>query len=637
MLRGGFMDPLINKISETTPFPKIEKKEDSKNEDKTADISQKLLNQMQHIKNEDSEDLNLSDRITQKLTDNIIPIPPDSPFADTDIIIFKDHYTGYIPSNGIKKNDFEQTCKIYNSILNGETNLHISKREMAFRSEVLLCIKTLMTRKTGRKIINTIIDLREYCSITPGDKNGTEFNSIILNTKPTSSLIYLHPSGKLSHAPKPLFLGLGHELIHIIHRAKGVTDPSTELDEEDEDYHNREEKRTITGFKQKAIGPEEAPDENNWDPIGHDYDELNENALTSEFTGSLTEFSSKEEIKRFPRVGHLGVDIDIDTKSLTEKFKQFIKAGLTYDLEKLIKQTLVTKNVFNFMFKLAIDSGRVDVLKLLLKAHPNPNISAKENLLHVLAKKAKELTTSKLHLMMDAILETEIDVNCPDSQGNTACHYLTRLMDLEAVKKLISKGGDIHIKNEYTLVDPVSYALSVLIKGTDLKNELHDLYQFMKKIYTRDELVQKLIEPYFANSFFKNGDENSIFDALDILHESGYDLSKLDEEGNSIMHYAVLSCQATVVDKLKNQYKLDINTKNQKGQSLADYLVSQIPNLFNDKDSSTVKNGELIFDNIHSILKILEVDMNQYKKSVLLASQDIIGLSFEDYISKLFK
>jgi ankyrin repeat protein len=645
------MNPLSDKTGETPQFPEI-KNQKSQKDKTTTNISKEVFDKMmQDFGNKEDDKDDLLTQIGNKIAESRCFPPPDSPFADTDMIVFKDDYHGYLPRNGIRESDLKQITKVYNDVFaqeKGPSRIRIDGSEK-FRDETLICIKTLMTREIGRKLINKLISLGSYIWIESGSTNMTDGkNFITFNLTPEMSMLRLHPSGKLKDQENPPFLSLAHEMIHIIHLS-GREEGDLTYEEKDVDYDNLEEKVTITGFKKEFEIPKAAEDEKDWSSIVHDYDELNERIVTEAFTGSLTEFFNVKEKRRYPRVGHHV--IIKNNRPLYQLLKDLIQENVTYSLEKLIKKKGITKDTIDSLFKPgelhthAIEHGRVEALKLLMKIDPNPVTEDEgSSLLHIAAQKGKNLANSqKLHPIIDAVLETNIDVNLPDLQGYTAVHHFTQLGDIAAVQKLVKKGGNIHLKNEFNNQDPFDYALGKIVSrigikaSPELKSQLHTLYQLMKEIYSKKELIQKLIEPEFAKKFLIYGDQKLILDYLDILHESGYDLSNLDETGNSITHYAVLSRMPIVINKLKQQYKLDMNIKNQDGETLPDYLIDQFLKFVSTTSMYSRKDGELFFDSIYNTLQALEVDLSQYKKSFLLICDEIGGPAFNGYVKKLFQ
>jgi hypothetical protein len=454
----GAMYPLSDKQGEMPRFPEIKNQKPQK--DKTIEIISKgIFEKKKTMLDKDKE--GKDDLLTQfenKLSNRMLVMPTDSPFFDTDMIIFKDGVEGYLPLNGIRKSDLDVITQIYHDISKNQSKIRIcyygsgagyTEKELEFIKEVLNCIKILMTREIGRKIINKMINLYHNTNILPGGKSECSGTKIFLNYEKNeiNPIIGEHPSGKLILYFSPLFIDLGHEMIHMIHpnKHKDKNSPST-LDYEGQKYDNLEEQITITGLKQglSITSEPKYSESDDWSPKHRDYDELNERNLAAAFAGSNSALSNEEEI-RFPRVGH--DSFKNRNKPLNKMLEELVAKNVMFNLESLIKEHSITKDNLNQMFKpgelhkLAIRKGSADALKLLLKIDPHPNLPEGDLLREVVeGHRWYHLTGFKLNHVLDVLLIDDVNLNgIIDKEGNTLIDYFTKANENEAVETLWKK------------------------------------------------------------------------------------------------------------------------------------------------------------------------------------------------------
>lgn len=506
------MDPLSDKWKEASQPSDVKGHNPPKEEDEDEvgpkiyekpEIVLEKLKQGSYRDKEDEEDDVLS-QLADKIAESKCPFPPGSPFADTDMVIFKDDYRGTLPRNAIKESELKKITETYDDIVKGRSKIRMVTKDDDFIKEMLLCIKTLLTREIGRKLIEKVIDLPDITIIKWGIKCKIKGNEIQMLTEMDDHLIGQHPSGKLASYSSGIFLALGHELIHRIH-PKGY-DHSQRKPTLGPEYDNLEDQITITGFKGSKKGSlEPKPSGVDWKPtIPKGYVEINEWNLTEAFTGSLTEYFSKEEIKRYPRVGHHAVpsgDVNINR----EKLESLITENVLFDLESLYKEGQLSKDTLakfrpGYFHALAIQLGRPEALELLLKIDPNPQLKIPDDrsLLLVVAKNAQNLTNEKMLPMMNAIIAAGVDVNLADEYGNTAIHHFARLGNKEAIKTMIEKAREKHpevlikvnAKNNFgstplfalstEMPDGLEIARLLIANGADIKDEAGNVAPIVK-------------------------------------------------------------------------------------------------------------------------------------------------------------
>lgn len=242
------------------------------------------------------------------------PISENNPFYSTDLLVFSNDYTGTLPLNGIKETDFEEISTKINELKNkkicgslsvkgGSTidfNILERKINLVIEDIVLLC-----TRKTGREIVNLLIDQKlQEISIDPVTQldpavllptNGG--NEITVRYNPDHKLLL----GSYGNNQREVtnFIGLGHEFIHLVHLLNEKDASIERLSTKHPKMMNMEEYVTILGWKEEPNFPSvEVQNDDiklesffvNWDEIHTDdnimsvWSEQSENGLRSIFS-----------------------------------------------------------------------------------------------------------------------------------------------------------------------------------------------------------------------------------------------------------------------------------------------------------------------------------------------------------------
>lgn len=313
--------------------------------------------------------------LVDKLEEETIELPSDHPFYDTDLLVFNDNYEGVLPLTGIRKTEFKEITELFQKICQGPSRKTViealtsktrqheedfsneSDAELKsildlfnfdiFRDEYKLVIhddpiyqnivkdslKTLMTRRLGRKVITDAIKKKDIEKIKLKPPSGeTRIGSSIrkceihnknfeltFETNPEFDLITIS-NGKKAPLVSVVFITMAHEIIHTLNypwKDELPTIADGGLDE-------MEEQMTIFGIDQplKPVKSEDSilnSDEDlNFDSVeesGCTYNELNENNLRAVF-GLM------------PRINHNGVykrpaSIKIQQKITPEQAKYF--------------------------------------------------------------------------------------------------------------------------------------------------------------------------------------------------------------------------------------------------------------------------------------------------------------------------
>lgn len=172
-----------------------------------------------------------------------------SVFADTDLIVYPDSYEESIPINGIGETSFIELQHLYAaflSILRIEGNVPFCER-------VLKDIRIILTRPMGRELIWEIVsrmrDPDHFIYILPFRDcryASVEKEELIGYSVEPAYLLQVLPNGESATLRSPPFMGLAHELIHLLHKLTGefnhIHDPTVPRLNS-----NREESRTIFG------------------------------------------------------------------------------------------------------------------------------------------------------------------------------------------------------------------------------------------------------------------------------------------------------------------------------------------------------------------------------------------------------
>lgn len=246
----------------------------------------------------------------EEFHDQIVEIKPDSPFYDTDLVVFKEAYQGRMPLNGISEKNFLLMERLYSLICMGDS--YIKFEAFPDNRFIFEQIKLLLTRSIGREMLTRCALQKPYevtikCHEARNFYRTKEREICLMPRLSEHGNIELHPyqSQRLRKVPKPSHIVLAHELVHhlhavedaVFHAARSKTRPSEPA------YDNLEEEFTITGFlSQKNL------------EHGEMYDKFNERAIQAAFV--------KAAHKIFPRLGHKYIlNIDMRRATSAELYK----------------------------------------------------------------------------------------------------------------------------------------------------------------------------------------------------------------------------------------------------------------------------------------------------------------------------
>lgn len=201
-----------------------------------------------------------------------VPIEPENPFYQHDVLVFKDSYAGLLPLNGMKEKEFLAISrklthlKAHNRIRGlrlaemepnsseAERARYERKRELIFNDIVTLC-----TRKNGRQLINILIDQNIPVNIVfLTEKHPTASCSFAITSLHDIRVdVYCNPDhrselgiyGTNELMLIPNYIVLGHELIHAQHFITDSSSMRARKEEPHKTMHSMEEYFTILGWE----------------------------------------------------------------------------------------------------------------------------------------------------------------------------------------------------------------------------------------------------------------------------------------------------------------------------------------------------------------------------------------------------
>ena len=176
-----------------------------------------------------------------------------------------------ITGEQITETEFTGLESTWNAIKNGTGKLSITEADKTgtdhpgFKTMVEGQLAKLMSKPVGRRLLATIVNGSQQVTIRPSDSQiygganairggagtlenadgtagagGTTIIQIDANLTDTDAVVYDSAGNEIS---LPVFITLGHELIHAKHNAEGRN--RRNLAATDSDYSNREEEETI--------------------------------------------------------------------------------------------------------------------------------------------------------------------------------------------------------------------------------------------------------------------------------------------------------------------------------------------------------------------------------------------------------
>lgn len=366
----------------------------------------------------------------EKIQASTIPIPVDNPFYNTDMLVFKTSYKGALPLNGIREGDFLQMSNVIRTLRESKKMGALSigspdpplpemqKSQQKQENKLIDLLVQLCERKTGRELINSLIQQDKGLRLIPCDEiDACAVTHLRLGTSEVSRVdIYLNPelivsaevtlNGRTYSEDCPLFIVLGHEMIHVLHNFSDQHATKTRRDTAHPKSDNLEELLTMTGYEVPPLADGYQTLFQLWDP-------LSENGLrsvyglpprTEKHAGSLTTQSIQVNPIKDAFFDRIKKDPKLDLSTVfTEKFKETVQIKYKWNdfLDKAAKHAckhsrweivtaLITEGAnsreVKKQFKSAVEAGRtfatvenngklIDDLSQILETSLNANLS----------------------------------------------------------------------------------------------------------------------------------------------------------------------------------------------------------------------------------------------------------------------
>ncbi|XP_071084672.1 inversin-B-like [Haliotis cracherodii] len=155
------------------------------------------------------------------------------------------------------------------------------------------------------------------------------------------------------------------------------------------------------------------------------------------------------------------------------------------------------------------------------------------------------------------ILEAgQVDVNCLDRCGWTPVMWAAKCGHREVVELLVNEGADVSLVN-----DDGDNTLHFACMGGDVETVKFVLSQNVRNVNSRGRWSRT---PVVAAA------ENGRKEVIEVLVSDGADVSLVDDNGNNILHWACAGGDVETVKFVLSQNIVDINARNEKGQTASD-------------------------------------------------------------------
>ena len=251
-----------------------------------------------------------------------------------------------------------------------------------------------------------------------------------------------------------------------------------------------------------------------------------------------------------------GLDINSVDSNGNGIFNYVARIGNIELLNKLVDKGL-KGNDNAFIFASQGTRGKtngIEVFEYLERLGLNPNTYTKEGRtpLHALASRSDDVK------LLSYFIEKGVDVNQPDSEGNTAFMSAISRNNLETIAFLFKQVKDINVVNKK--------GESALALATEYNSS--EVVQFLIKSKADVNAVDAKgnnLTYYLINSY--NSKKSEDFKAkLELLQNEELDVTKIQKDGNTLFHLALDKNDLGLL-KWVNTFKVDVNAKNNEGIS----------------------------------------------------------------------
>lgn len=307
-----------------------------------------------------------------------------------------------------------------------------------------------------------------------------------------------------------------------------------------------------------------------------------------------------------------GVDINSVDRDGNGIFNYVAKTGNIELLNKLIgKGVKGTDNAFVFAaYGTRGKTNTLDFYEYLESVDLNLNKASikGETPLHILASRSKDLE------LISYLVNKGLDVNAVDNNGNTPFINAASRNTAETVE-LLSK--DLKNINQVNKKGESALALAVANNSPEVVRFLIDNKADVSVLdANKNNLTAYLIESFSTK-------KEAIFkQKLDVLTKNGLDITKIQENGNTLYHLALPKNNSSIL-KLIKQFNIDVNAKNKEGNSALHLAALQAKNTeilkylisIGAKKEATTDFGETPYDlaSENEILKAQKTDLDFLK------------------------
>ena len=437
---------------------------------------------IQVLSSQDIEDY--SDDFQEDLSQWIIEKPEGHHLIDTNLVVFRDEYTGPLPLNGIKQSDFVYFESLLDKIQNGESKLSISGNP-EFKEEVYKALKKNITLEAGRDLLQRLEKSSQIQWVIQETTKGSELDvlnaRVNLNPKETAYIVSADLTGKKQKilVRQPFHTVVAHELTHCLHVIEGTVKPDgLRKFTLKGDFTDLEEQRTITGlynpieFKEINTTEEMAVDERQAEMIYHS---INENRFAMNFG-------------LYHRISHEGLVLPTSMqlehyKDLIVYHEQLVKFSFPEEAEEFLKE------IDNFVQQRLLHPLSEDdkvkmfdmVIQLNLRQYINPlldkEVDLNSNLFSQLPWNFAVKNQDKE--LLEMLLKNGISIDTPINKGGTT--PLMAAIEIgspsDFITFLLDRGADV-LKEDKNNNNAFQYAINT--NNSDILNIL--LHHYIIKV-----------------------------------------------------------------------------------------------------------------------------------------------------------
>ncbi|MFD2543058.1 ankyrin repeat domain-containing protein [Lacinutrix gracilariae] len=301
-----------------------------------------------------------------------------------------------------------------------------------------------------------------------------------------------------------------------------------------------------------------------------------------------------------------GASIDSVDDNGNGVFNYVAKTG-NIDLLNQLLEKGVKGNDNAFLFAATGTRGKTNTLdfyKYLESVGLNPKNAAikGETPLHIVASTNKDVE------LINYLVEKGLDVNTPDYNGNTPFLNAVSHNNLETVTFLFK-----YLKNINQVNKKGESALALAVA-----NNTPDVVGFLienKADITVLDANKNNLTAYLVESFSAKKEED-FKGKLVLLTENGLNIAKTQENGNTLYHLAVAKNNSNFI-KLLEQFKIDVNAKNNEGNTALHLAALQA------KDTEILKYLISIGANIEATTDFEETAYDLATENEILKAQKI--------------